>query len=347
MVTKKSLKDISWLVSENTYRQDSALSYSTLARYEREGFNGLSKLFDKLDTPFLTFGSAVDSIITGGKEEFEERFLIAEFPSITDNIIKIVKSLFNRFNDTYRTLNEIPDTDIIYETITNSYQLNWKPETRAKVIKEKGGEYYNILFIAKDKTILDTKTVEDVFKAVSALKTSEATKWYFSDIYDGLERLYQLKFKGTFNNVDYRCMADLLIVNHEHKWVMPIDLKTSSHKEWDFAESFNTWLYNIQSRLYSRIIKQNMENDDYFKDFDLLDYRFIVVNRYNLTPLVWKCDFTKSFGTLIFGKDGQIQYRDPFIIGEELKYYLDNKPIIPKEITIDEPNDLVKWLNKI
>ena len=80
-MNKKSLKDISWLVTEDVYRADSALSYSTLARYEREGFNNLDKLFDKLETPSLTFGSAVDSIITGGQEEFNERFIVAEFPS--------------------------------------------------------------------------------------------------------------------------------------------------------------------------------------------------------------------------------------------------------------------------
>ena len=31
---RKSLKDISWQVSEEEYRQDPALSYSTLAKYE-------------------------------------------------------------------------------------------------------------------------------------------------------------------------------------------------------------------------------------------------------------------------------------------------------------------------
>ena len=50
---RKSLRDISWQVDEPTYRADPALSYSTLARYEREGFNNLDKLFDSIDTPSL------------------------------------------------------------------------------------------------------------------------------------------------------------------------------------------------------------------------------------------------------------------------------------------------------
>ena len=43
----KSLEDISWKVTEEKYRADEALSYSTLARFDREGFNNLDKLFDK------------------------------------------------------------------------------------------------------------------------------------------------------------------------------------------------------------------------------------------------------------------------------------------------------------
>ena len=66
----KDLKRISWVCSEEEYRADPAYSYSTLAKYNREGFNKLDSLFDKVESPSLTFGSAVDSIITGGEEEF-------------------------------------------------------------------------------------------------------------------------------------------------------------------------------------------------------------------------------------------------------------------------------------
>ena len=44
---RKSLKDISWQVTEEVYREDASLSYSTLATYERSGFNGLEQLYDR------------------------------------------------------------------------------------------------------------------------------------------------------------------------------------------------------------------------------------------------------------------------------------------------------------
>lgn len=347
-MNRKSLKDISWDVSEETYRADPALSYSTLARYEREGFNNLDKLFDRIETPSLTFGSAVDSIITGGQEEFDERFMVAEFPSTPDSITKIVKSLFSQYGDSYRSLITIPDDAIIKETECQSYQMNWKPETRAKVIKEKGADYYNLLFIAGSRTILDTQTYQDVCNAVRALKESKSTQFYFAEdnpFEPNIERLYQLKFKGEFGGITYRNMADLIIVNHKEKWVKPVDLKTSSHTEWDFYKSLVDWRYDIQARLYWAIIRQNMDKDEYFKDFKLLDYDFIVVNKRTLTPLVWNCPFTRAQGTLKFGKNDQIEMRSPFVIGEELNYYLTSRPKVPIGISETGPNDLRKYLS--
>ena len=90
----KSLKEISWLVTEEEYRQDPALSYSTLAKYERGGFNSLSTLFDKVESPSLTFGSAVDSWITGGLDEFESKFMVADTLEVSDAVIKIVKQCY-------------------------------------------------------------------------------------------------------------------------------------------------------------------------------------------------------------------------------------------------------------
>ena len=346
----KSLKGLSWQVSEEEYRADPALSYSTLAKYEREGFNNLDRLFDKIDTPSLTFGSAVDSIITGGQEEFDERFMVADFPNTTDSIIKIVKALFQSFSSSNRNLNSIDDNDIIKYTELYSYQLNWKPETRAKVIKEKGEDYYNLLFVAGSRVVLDTQTYQDVCNAINSLKNSAATKFYFAEnnpFEPEIERFYQLKFKGVFNGITYRNMADLIVVNHKERWVLPVDLKTSSHTEWDFYKSFVDWRYDIQARLYWAIIRQNMDKDEYFKDFKLLDYRFIVVNRRTLTPLVWECPFTQAVGEMRFGKNEQIIMRSPFVIGEELSSYITSRPKVPMGISETGPNDLREWLNTL
>ena len=134
----KKLSDIALPWTEEEYRADPALSYSTLSRFDREGFNKLDNLFDKIESPSLLLGSIVDTILTDGEEEFNNRFIVAEYPNIPDSIIQIVKALFNEFADTHQTLISIPDEEVIGFASRFNYQNNWKPETRAKVIKEKG-----------------------------------------------------------------------------------------------------------------------------------------------------------------------------------------------------------------
>ena len=350
---RKSLRSISWDVSEETYRADSALSYSTLARYEREGFNNLDTLFDRLETPSLGFGSAVDAIITGGQEEFDERFMVAEFPSTPDSITKIVKSLFSQYGDSYRSLITIPDDVIIKETEYQSYQMNWKPETRAKVIKEKGADYYNLLFIAGSKTILDTQTYQDVCNAVRALKESKSTQFYFAEdnpFEPDIERFYQLKFKACLEGIEYRCMFDELVIFHDTKKIQPLDLKTSCKKldrEWDFPSHYIEWGYQLQNRLYVRILQDVISKDEYFKDFKILPYKDIIIFRGSSTPLVWDIPFTFEKGTLYFGKNKQIEMRDPEEIGKELSSYLSSRPKVPMGIEEAKSNDLIKWLNTL
>lgn len=346
---EKSLKDISWNVSEEEYREDSALSYSTLATYERGGFNCLESLYDKKETSSLTFGSAVDAIITGGQQEFDSRFIVAEFPDIPDTIIKIVKDCFAEFHITHRTLESIPDVEVIGRAANYNYQNNWKPETRAKVIKEKGSEYYDLLFLAEDKVILSNEVYNEVLASVRALKESESTKAYFCDddpFNDNIEHLYQLKFKATLDGINYRCMSDLLLVDYEHKVIYPVDLKTSSHTEWEFFKSFVQWNYQIQARLYWRIIRANLDKDPYFKDFTLVDYRFIVVNKSTLTPLVWLFPQTTYTGTIVVGDKAPLKMRDPEDIGKELSYYLNEKPSVPEGINLEGDNNIIKWLQQ-
>ena len=344
----KKLYDISWQVSEPEYRVDSALSYSVLAKFAREGFNKLDNLFDKIDTPSLTFGSAVDAIITGGQEEFDKTFMVADFPPITDSVLKVVKVAFDRFSIQYRQLNDVPDDKLISLSEELSYQLNWKPETRAKVIKEQGSEYYSLMYAAGDRKIINIATKMQVDDAVTALKHSASTEFFFAENNPFNERYireYQLKFKATFNNVNYRCMADLIITDHTNKIVYPVDLKTSSHTEWDFFDSFAQWRYDIQSRLYWRIIRANMDKDEVFKDYKLDNYTFIVVNKNTLTPLVWKFEDTQKTGILTYGKRNQIEFEDPFDLGRDLSNYLSSRPNVPSGINETGNNDIVKWLN--
>ena len=329
----KELSAISLPITEPEYRQMPELSYSNLSTYESLGYNGLDHLFDKKESLSLTLGSAVDAIITGGEDEFNNLFLVADIPPLGDKEKQVADYLFNICGNSYPTMTDIPATYILDAANQFEFQKNWKDETRVKVLTERCSPYYIVKSQAIGKTILTNANFDDVKNMVRALRESPATCGYFADNDEmsPIRRYYQLKFKAIFDNVGYRNMADLIIVNYEKKKVYPIDLKTSlGCTEWDFQENFKKWHYYIQARLYWRIIRANMDADDYFKDFSLEDYRFIIVNPKTLTPLVWEFPLTKSVGTLV--TDTGYEIKDPFEIGKELRGYLDCKPPVPNGI---------------
>lgn len=336
----KQLSDISWQVSEKQYRADPALSYSTIAKYDREGFNNLDKLFEHISTPSLTLGSCVDTLITGSQEEFDSLFYVADIPSIGDKEKQVADILYNRYHDVYSSLPEIPTDDVLAVADEVSFYKNWRGDTRVRVLKERCSIYYSLKATAEGKQIIDMSTYYKVQEMVRALKESPATHAYFADDdpMSPIRRYYQLKFKAKLRGVNYRSMADLIAVNYEKKIIIPCDLKTSSHKEWDFQESFCQWNYVIQARLYWAVIKANLMADDYFKDFTLENYRFIVVNKDSLKPLVWEFPFTKFGGTLV--DDNGKEYRDPLEIGAELRSYLDLKPEVPNGISLNGINTI-------
>ena len=334
----KELSQIAEPWTEPEYRQQPELSYSTLATYERSGYNGLEHLFDKKESPSLLLGSIVDTCLTGGEDEFNSLYFVADFPALGDKEQKVANYLFNQFSGQYDSFGNIPATYILDAANVFEFQKNWKDDTRVKVLSERCYQYYQLKYEAGSRTIVDAITFEDAKNMIRALRESPATCGYFADNDEmsPIRRYYQLKFKAYLDGVGYRCMADLICVDYEKKKIYPIDLKTSSHTEWDFEESFLQWSYMIQSRLYWRIIKANLEKDPYFKDFTLEDYRFIVVNKITLTPLVWEFPLTKSLGTLVDDKGNE--YRDPYVIGKELKAYLDCKPPVPNGINKDGIN---------
>lgn len=346
MEIQKELKDISLHITEPEYRQRPELSYSTLSTYETLGFNGLDHLFDRKESPSLLLGSVVDTILTGGEDEFKSLYTVLDI-NITDSGMDICKALIDQHLP-FDTFDEIPES-LVSEIAkgTGFWQAEkWDKRRYSEVLKTGNvAEYYNALRHS-DKTIISNDTFQQCLACVRALREAPATMHYFADddAFSPVRRYYQLKFAAKFDGVGYRNMADLLVVDYEKKVVWPIDLKTSMGcTEWDFEQNFKKWHYYIQARLYWRIIRANMDADPYFKEFSLEDYRFIICNPKTLTPLVWQFPLTKAVGTLI-DDDGK-EIRDPFEIGKELQGYLDLRPQVPNGISQDGVN-IIRCITK-
>ena len=348
----KTLDQISWMVDEPTYRADKALSYSTLSRFSKDGFHKLDKLFDQISTPSLIFGSVVDTLITGTPRDFEDNYIIA-YLSLDDDTISIVQTIYNTFKDQYKDFMQIPLVQVSQVAKQQGFwpAEKWTDNARYNGLLKKGDVigYYKFLTEAEGKIVITNEQYQDVIKCVQALRTSETTRFYFAENEPNhpIQRYYQLKFKGVYDDIEYRNMADEIIVDYANKKIYPIDLKTSSHYEDEFFKSFVQWNYQLQARLYYRNLEYNVRRDEFFKDFEIEDYTFIVVNKNSLIPLTWRFKDTKTIGTLYYGKNKQIIMKDPFDIGKELNYYLANPSTVAKGINLDKTNDIIQYLNEL
>lgn len=346
----KSLKEIALQIDEPTYRKMPELSYSILSRFQSVGFD-INKLQEKISSTSLLFGAATDAILTGGKEEFDRNFMVTDLPNIPESASNCVKIIWNKYKDTYKHLEDIPTETLNIELQLNGFWPNSRYSAQARIngfFKNPVEEYYQLNYIAENKSIINTELYRQILQAVNALKTSPATKDYFAEDNpwdNNIERLYQLKFRADLNGIGYKCMMDECIVFHDKKLIIPVDLKTScSCEEKDFYFNFLKYHYSLQARLYSRILRANLDKDEYFKDFKILNYRFIFCNKDTCTPLVWEFGETHSKGTLYLGRHKQIGLPDPEDLGQELHLFFSSGQK-PEEPLITDRNSLDKWIN--
>lgn len=80
-----------------------------------------------------------------------------------------------------------------------------------------------------------------------------------------------------------------------------------------------------------------------------MPYKFIVVNKDSLTPLVWEFPWTTKVGDIkITTKSNEtIILKDPFTLGEEVDFYLRTNRTVPIGIVTNNSNDLVEAINNM
>lgn len=341
----KSLTELSLNISEELYRGLPQLSYSTLARYEKGGFSSISKLFEETaPTDSLIFGSAVDTIITKGKKEFEEKFYVADIKYPSEAMTFITNRLLECSEQTFE---EIDDTTILNLCNELDYCSKMSDPVRVQRVREGCTQFYNIIKASKSKTVITSKMFDDVMHTVNSLLDGP-TSMYLQPEKTGteIEFIYQPKFTAVIDGLEVKGMMDLLIVNHEKKIILPVDLKTTSFPEYDFPKRFLENHYDIQSRLYWRMLKEITKKDDYFKDFTIGSFRFLVINKDKRQPLIFTDENCNVKGEIeIISKSGKkIILRDPITIGKELKHYLDDQSTVPDGIVTDGPNKIYERL---
>lgn len=333
----KRLKDIALDWDDDKYYH-TGMHHSTLSRYINEGYEGIRHINDPISSPALTFGSMVDTLMTEGEKMFDKKYVIGNC-SLSDKMKNVLDNLHCMYGRLYSSLEAIPQ-NIVSEIAKEQdfYRLDKYDKSRYRMLMETQGvsEYYANL--SSGRKIVDIDEASKAYACMDRLKLADSTKGYFAESDDeSTEKLYQAVFAEEIDGILYAIKLDLVIVDHDMKTITLCDLKTTGSMEAVFAKSFVKFAYDIQARLYYRVIKKAIEKDDYFKDFTVFsDFRFIVINKDSLDPLVFSFDADRE-GDI---KIGYIRLRDPFDVAKEVNSYLKDEKKLPYDMSRDKANDI-------
>lgn len=284
--------------SEQKYHELPLLSYSILARYEREGgFKSLPENKSDLWAPTektdaLIFGAALDTLVTkewtendNGFIDFANQFVVCDCKEVPDKSKRIMNRMIQEGIGWY-------DTDMILKIMDEQfYYPNWKNATRiSKFCEDDAHKYFDVCRDAEStgKTVIPIEMKNRVFDCYNQLKGTELTKaLLFAELPEYRERHFQLKFEAELWTIKYKIMCDMILVDNEKRTITIYDIKTSGKESYCFKQSYLEWGYHIQSHLYRMVLQEALKNTPY-SDYVVKDFYFIVASKVNDTPLVFK-----------------------------------------------------------
>ena len=276
-------KDLKLLFEEyknHDYWDNNLINHSKVVDFESNGPRVL------IEPPFrdnkgINFGSVLDTLITD-TVNFNNLYTIVEENIIPNEKIQSFLKSIPGFG--FIELRAV-DKDFL---VSEANRLELFPNCKkSETILNKiylYSEYYDIIQKNRRKKIITRQMYESAVECVEALRSSKMTSWIFDNKFD---ILYQVPiFSDLYNGT--KCKIDILCVDSVNKKIYPFDLKFSSFPENQFIQqAFYKFKYYREAELYENILKDFIDKSA-FSDYEVEDFRFIVINDKTLTPIVYK-----------------------------------------------------------
>ena len=240
-------------------------------------------------------GDGVDTQLTGSMEDFNNKFHVS---NVENKPSDKVKSIINQVFDNVKRLAIQPELigemRNYFPYITEAcddhqYQMNWKTPTRINMILQ-SHEYWEDLKASQGKTVLSQEESDKISSIVMSFRTHRHTAEYFRESREK-EILYQVPIYFEYLGVRCRALLDMVVINHHHKTIQPIDIKTLGDATLYFPKSMRRRRYDIQAAFYTTAIESLEELQGVWKGYKILPFKFLVESTtYPGTPLVFTCN---------------------------------------------------------
>lgn len=298
------------------YFESDALSQSSLKKlltgidYFINNQKEESELFYTEKGHFV-IGSAVDMLLTGEKEEFDNHYYVSKLikkpseveMSIIQRVLDDVKNIHSKEENTieYQTLDKYPGS-IQMSIEEHGWQSNWKLETKINKVIEIGSEYFEDLKRGLGKQILTSEEKKLIDDIVFSLKSNPRTSKFFDRVALSRAELvtvyYQLPIYFYYKGIYCKALLDMLIVIRNEKGeitsVQAFDLKTMNGNTLTFLSNLKKFGYHIQAAWYTEALlaeESSFELAGKITKEMLRPFTFIVEsNSYPGQPLLFEAD---------------------------------------------------------
>lgn len=330
----KKFKILTCDVSEQYYRDFPAISYSKIAKFESDGPSSLITEFKK-STDSMKFGSIVDTLLTN-INEFDNKYIVLDFKKPSDAICEIIEVLYAEVKDKpeYPTLESLPHASLIAVMDMKGYRTTITPDARLKYIFKDGGAYFQYLKNACDKEAVEVDTFQKAITLVNSIKQSKYVPKELFTKTKGVEVLTQSKL--FLKNL--KSMYDYIIINHNDKTILPIDLKIVDYKAAEFYRSFFKFKYYRQAEVYTNLLKLVIEEEGSFIDYKILPFTFLVASK--IENKVLQYQFTPVYVNgelMIFDK----AYPSYITLIDQIQWHLDNKEFVYSRQEVEQNGIIV------
>lgn len=322
-------------------------------------------------------GGAVDTLLTGSKEDFNNTYHITQIDKLpSDTIRNIMENTFSIFVssvaqeiegdedlDLEQVVKAVQQEDIVEYLLTScnkfEYFTNRKDDSRVASALKAGWEYFSGLVSAYGKTILSLADYENIKAIVSNLKNSPQTKMFFNEqIFENnpnLDIYYQKIIYFKHQGVDCKAMLDILIVDKTDPNKVkfhPIDIKTTFENAVNFPMRAKSLRYDLQAAWYKLAITYTPIALDLLKakrEYQITNFRFLVETTNSALRKKALC-FVMDNPTLKIGMVGKPEIRHqqtkelikPAILGVQqlfniFKYHYDKGDFSTEKIIEDNP----------
>lgn len=299
------------------YRDIPALNQSTLKKiliHPQDYLNAVKRIEGSKEGYFL-FGTMVDIMLTGTKEEFDSKFYINRSNiNITDAVKVIASNIIEELLNIGADLeNWAQERDLILKHVKfQNYQPNWKDDTRVDAIIKAADSYVKLLKEVGSREIVNELDYAKAINCVASLRSDQFTSPFSmlaKKAPKGVEVLDKFIVSYEHMGVNIKGELDRVIIDHITQTIKPLDFKTTSKPLMSFMGEFWKLRYDFQAATYSLGLINHPEIKEFLdKGYTLDPFRFIVVHTESLTsPMVFTVP-VKAINIGLHGGETAVRY---------------------------------------